>query len=316
MKTVAVILFPDLLLLDVAGPVEVFSIANRYLEPQDRYEILTIASDSLAVRTSSGITLTADTHIDQASGFYDVLIVPGGPGAYNQPFPALQCWLRKAASQVRLFASVCTGAFILGQAGLLDGRRVTTHWNYTQRLAAKYPDAQVETDQIFVRDGNLITSGGVTTGIDLALSIIAEDHCKKVALSVAKVLLVVMQRQGGQMQFSPLVADVAKDDSPIFRVRNYVLENVAEEFSVERMASLAAMSPRHFARTFTRELNMTPMEFVQSARVDNARRLLESGNLPLKTVAYRSGFGSARHMRHLFVEKLGVPPSQYRRQFN
>ncbi|MGX5218821.1 MULTISPECIES: GlxA family transcriptional regulator [Pseudomonas] len=316
MKTVAVILFPELLLLDVAGPVEVFSIANRYLEPQDRYEILTIASDSLAVRTSSGITLTADSHIDQAGGFYDVLIVPGGPGAYKQAFPALQCWLRKITSQVQLFASVCTGAFILGQAGLLDGRRVTTHWNYTERLAEKYPEAKVETDQIFVRDGNLITSGGVTTGIDLALSIIAQDHGKKIALSVAKVLLVVMQRQGGQMQFSPLVADVAKDDSPIFRVRNYVLENVTEDFSVERMASLAAMSARHFARTFTREVNMTPMEFVQSARIDNARRLLESSNLPLKTVAYRSGFGSARHMRHLFVEKLGLPPSQYRRQFS
>ncbi|WP_339487048.1 GlxA family transcriptional regulator [Pseudomonas sp. EL_65y_Pfl2_R95] len=316
MKTVAVVLFPDLLLLDIAGPLEVFSIANRYLEPHNHYEILTIASESMSVRASNGIKLTADIHIDQAAGNYDVLIVPGGPGAYNQQYPALQCWLRKASSQVRLVASICTGAFILGKAGLLDGRRVTTHWNYTERLAEQFPQANVETDQIFVRDDNLLTSGGVTTGIDLALSIIAEDHCKAIALSVAKVLLVVMQRQGGQMQFSPLVADVAKDDSPIFRVRNYVLENVAEEFSVERMAGLAAMSARHFARTFTRELNMTPMEFVQSARIDSARRLLETSNLPLKTVAFRSGFGSARHMRHLFVEKLGLPPSQYRRQFS
>lgn len=316
MKTVAVVLFPDLLLLDVAGPMEVFSIANRYLDPGDCYEISTVGSDELRVRASNGVALTADVHIDDAPGTYDVLLVPGGPGAYNEVYPRLQCWLRTVAAKVGCLGSICTGAFILGQAGLLDGRRVTTHWNYTERLAKRFPNARVETDQIFVRDGTLITSGGVTTGIDLALSIVAEDHGKQIALAVAKVLLVVMRRQGGQMQFSPLVASVAKEDSPVSRVQNYVLEHVTEEFSVERMASLAAMSSRHFARIFTREVNMTPMEFVQSARIDSARGLLETSDLPLKTVAYRSGFGSVRHMRHLFSERLGLTPSQYRRQFS
>lgn len=295
---------------------EVFSIANRFLAKDDCYEISTIASDELLVRASNGLALTADMLIDDAPGGYDVLLVPGGPGAYNEVYPRIECWLRKVATGVKCLGSICTGAFILGQAGLLDGRRVTTHWNYTERLAKRYPHAEVETDRIFVRDGNLITSGGVTTGIDLALSIVAEDHGKKMALAVAKVLLVVMQRQGGQMQFSPLVAAVAKDDSPIARVQNYVLENVTEEFSIERMAALAAMSSRHFARLFTREVNMTPMEFVQSARIDSARALLETTELPLKTVAYRSGFGSVRHMRYLFSERLGLTPTLYRRQFS
>ncbi|NRH28963.1 GlxA family transcriptional regulator [Pseudomonas sp. MS19] len=316
MKTIAVVLFQDLLLLDVSGPVEVFSIANRYLEPDCQYQITTIGSDGLSVRASNSMTLAADMSIEQVSGSFDVLLVPGGPGAYNQHDPALDCWLSKMFSHVGRLVSICTGAFILGKAGLLDGRHVTTHWNYTERLAKQFPRAQVETDRIFIRDGNLYTSGGVTSGIDLALSIVEEDHGKAIALAVAKVLLVVMTRQGGQMQFSPLVADVAKDDTPVFRVRNYVLENLAEDLNVERMASLASMSARHFTRLFSRELNMTPMEFVQSARIDSARRLLETSDLPLKTVAYRSGFGSARRMRHLFVERLGLPPSQYRRQFS
>jgi transcriptional regulator GlxA family with amidase domain len=316
MKSVAVVLFQDLLLLDVAGPVEVFSIANRYLAPADGYTITTIGSDELQVRASNGLALTAETHIDSAPDTYDVLLVPGGPGAYNQQFPRLQCWLRSVSPQLDCLASICTGAFILGQAELLDGRRVTTHWNYTERLAKRFPKAEVETDQVFVRDGNLITSGGVTSGIDLALSIVAEHHGRHIALAVAKVLLVVMRRQGGQMQFSPLVAAVGKEDSPIARVQNYVLDNVTEEFSVERLAGLAAMSTRHFSRVFSREVNMTPMEFVQRSRIDRARNLLETTDIPLKTVAYRSGFGSVRQMRVLFSDRLGLTPAQYRRQFS
>ncbi|MBT8765364.1 GlxA family transcriptional regulator [Metapseudomonas boanensis] len=316
MKSVAVMLFQDLLLLDVAGPVEVFSIANRYLDPANRYEIITIGSDGLRVCASNGIALTADTLIEDAPDTYDVLLVPGGPGAYNQEFPRLQCWLRTVAPQVRSLASICTGAFILGQAELLDDRRVTTHWKYIERLAKRFPKAKIETDQVFVRDGNLITSGGVTTGIDLALSIVAEDHGKEIALSVAKVLLVVMKRQGGQMQFSPLVSTAAKDDSPISKVQQYVLDNVTEDFNVERLACLAAMSPRHFSRVFSRDMNMPPMEFVQRARIDRARNLLETSKIPLKTVAYRSGFGSVRQMRALFSDKLGLTPTQYRHQFS
>jgi transcriptional regulator GlxA family with amidase domain len=258
----------------------------------------------------------ADLFIDQACDGYDLLLVPGGPGAYNEKHPPLLDWLRHNIGRSAGYGSICTGAFVLGHAGLLDGYRVTTHWHYTERLIKAFPSTTVETDQIFIQDRNLITSGGVTAGIDLALSVVARDHGKKVAQDVAKVLLVVMKRQGGQAQFSPLMAAVAPHETAITRVQNHVLEHLDEAFSIERMASLATMSPRHFARVFAREVNMTPMEFLQSARIDCARNLLETTELPLKTVAFKSGFGSVRHMRFLFGEKLGLTPTQYREQFS
>jgi transcriptional regulator GlxA family with amidase domain len=316
MKTVAMVLFPDFLLLDMAGPMEVFSIANRYLEPGQGYELSTIGTEPGALRASNGVRVQADLHIDQACEGYDLLLVPGGPGAYNEKHPPLLDWLQGAVSRATCYGSICTGAFVLGHAGLLDGYRVTTHWHYTERLIRGFPKATVETDQIYVQDRNLITSGGVTAGIDLALAVVAEDHGKKIAQDVAKVLLVVMKRQGGQAQFSPLMAAVAPHETAITRVQSYVLEHLDEAFSIERMASQANMSARHFARVFAREVSMTPMEFLQSARIDCARNLLETSDLPLKTVAYKSGFGSVRHMRFLFSEKLGLTPTQYREQFS
>ncbi|MBV6821645.1 GlxA family transcriptional regulator [Pseudomonas sp. PD9R] len=316
MKTVAMVLFPDFLLLDMAGPMEVFSIANRYLPPEARYALSTISTEQGPLRASNGVSVQADRHIDQACEHYDLLLVPGGPGAYNEKHPALLGWLQGAVPRAKRYGSICTGAFVLGHACLLDGFRVTTHWHYTERLIKAFPEATVETDQIYVLDRNLITSGGVTAGIDLALAVVAEDHGKKIAQDVAKVLLVVMKRQGGQAQFSPLMAAVAPHETAITRVQNHVLEHLDEAFSIERMASLAAMSPRHFTRVFAREVNMTPMEFLQSARIDCARNLLETGDLPLKTVAFKSGFGSVRHMRFLFSEKLGLTPTQYREQFS
>ncbi|MGE8066946.1 GlxA family transcriptional regulator [Pseudomonas sp. NPDC089569] len=316
MKTVAMVLFPNFLLLDMAGPMEVFSIANRYLKPDDHYVLSTIGTERGALRASNGVCVQTDLHIDQACEGFDLLLVPGGPGAYNEKHPPLLDWLRHSVGRAGGYGSICTGAFVLGHAGLLDGYRVTTHWHYTERLTKAFPEAVVETDQIFIQDRNLITSGGVTAGIDLALAVVARDHGKKVAQDVAKVLLVVMKRQGGQAQFSPLMAAVAPQETPITRLQNHVLEHLEESFTIERMAGLAAMSARHFARVFAREVGMTPMEFLQSARIDNARSLLETTDLPLKTVAFKSGFGSVRHMRFLFTEKLGLTPSQYREQFS
>jgi len=315
MKIVAFVLFPEFLLLDMAGPMEVFSIANRYLAPDQTYQVCTVAATP-TVRASNGVVVQAQHLVDQLPGDIELLLVPGGPGAYNDSHEPLLPWLRMASRQSRRYGSICTGAFILGQAGLLDGHHATTHWHYTERLQKRYPLAKVCNDQIYIHDDRLVTSGGVTAGIDLALSMVAELHGKKVALDVAKVLLVVMRRQGGQAQFSPLVAAVAGQESPITRVQDYVLARLEEAFSVERMAEVAAMSTRHFARVFAREVGTTPMEFLQSARIDRARSLLETTELPLKTVAWRSGFGSVRHMRFLFGEKLGLTPLQYRLQFN
>jgi len=316
MKTVAMVLFPDFLLLDMAGPMEVFSVANRYLKPEDHYQLITLGTERGMLRASNGVQVQTDRHIDDPTQAFDLLLVPGGPGAYNERHPALLAWLPRAVRQAGCYGSICTGAFVLGHAGLLDGYRVTTHWNYTERLIKAFPEAQVETDRIYTEDRNLITSGGVTAGIDLALAVVARDHGKKVAQDVAKVLLVVMKRQGGQAQFSPLMAAVSPQETAITRVQNHVLEHLEEAFTVERMAGLANMSTRHFARLFARDVGMTPMEFLQNARIDCARNLLETTELPLKTVAYKSGFGSVRHMRFLFTEKLGLTPAQYREQFS
>ena len=297
MKTVAMVLFPNFLLLDMAGPMEVFSIANRYLQPDQQYELTTIGTEPGLLRASCGINVQADVHMDQASQCYDLLLVPGGPGAYNEKPPLLLDWLKGAVTRAGQYGSICTGAFVLGFAGLLDGFRVTTHWHYTERLIKAFPAASVETDQIFVQDGNLITSGGVTAGIDLALSVVSHDHGKKVAQDVAKVLLVVMKRQGGQAQFSPLMAAVGPQETAITRVQQQVLEQLDQTFTVQSLARMASMSPRHFARVFAQEVGMTPMAFLQGVRIDHARQLLETSDLPLKTVAFKSGFGSVRHMR-------------------
>ncbi|WP_109511940.1 GlxA family transcriptional regulator [Pseudomonas ovata] len=316
MKTVAMLLFPDLLLLDMSGPLEVFSIANRYLPPQAHYRIVTVGSQAGLLRASNGVAVQADITLQEATEAYDLLLIPGGPGAYDQPMPAVQHWLQEAVPRTEYYGSICTGAFILGDAGLLDGYRVTTHWHYTERLIKRCPKALVQNDQIYIQDRNVLTSGGVTAGIDLALAVVARDHGKKVAQDVAKVLLVLMRRQGGQALFSPLTAAVAPQESAVTRVQNHVLAHLDEPFTVERMATLANMSPRHFSRLFVRDVQVTPMEFVQNARIDCARSLLETTELPLKTIAYKSGFGSVRHMRFLFTSRLGLTPVQYREQFS
>ncbi|UCP00768.1 GlxA family transcriptional regulator [Metapseudomonas lalkuanensis] len=316
MKTVVMVLYGDVLALDVSGPLEVFSMANRFLPPECHYRLLTAAVDGGSVRASSGLNLLADLRLEELPASVDLLLVPGGPGAYNAPCAVLTAWLPDAARSARRYGGICTGTFLLGEAGLLDGHRCTTHWNYLARLAARFPDTRVEAEQIYVVDRNLITSGGVTAGIDMALAVVAEDHGKEVALEVAKVLLVVMKRQGGQNPYGPLLAAVVRDGSAIAQAQAYVVDHIDEPLSVNRLAELVAMSPRNFARAFQREVKLTPMQYVQNARIDHARKLLESSDLPLKVVAFRSGFGSARHMRTVFGERIGMTPSQYRQHFN
>lgn len=316
MRTIGLLIFDGVLMLDAAGPIDVFSIANRYL-PEDRhYRVITISPERRGVRASSGLQMAADYCIDDAPTAFDVLLVPGGPGAYTGEHREIGAWLRKAAQGAATYGSVCTGAFLLGEAGLLNGRRVTTHWHYQERLAARCPDAIVETELIYLRDGSLVSCGGVTAGIDLALSVLAEHHGKSIALDVAKVLLVVTQRHGGQSQFSPLVSVPEQDsDTHIQAIQRYVIEHVSEPHTVAGLAQMANMSPRNFSRVFARQTGVSPMEFVLTARVDSARSLLESTDLPLKTIAFKSGFGSTRQMRALFSSRLGLSPAQYRYQF-
>ena len=217
--------------------------------------------------------MVADLRLEDLPAAVDLLLVPGGPGAYDIALPVLERWL--PVRSAKRFGAICTGVFLLGRAGLLDGYRCTTHWNYVERLAQAFPAAKVETEQIYV-DRCLITSGGITAGIDLALAVIAEDHGKALALEVAKVLLVARHRQGGQTPYGPLLAAV-RDDSPVARVQAYIVDHIEQAFTVQKMADLVAMSGRNFARTFQREVGITPLQYLQNAH-RRARQLLECGD--------------------------------------
>ena len=319
MKTVALLLFPGVQSLDVSGPMDVFAEANSFLAPDQGYRLVTVGTAPYPIRASNGQRLGADHGLDDAAACFaefDTVLVAGGPElALQADNPQLSGWLRKMAQGVPRYGSICTGAFLLGRAGLLDGKRVTTHWSDATRLAAQFPLAQVEHDRIHVRDGALVTSAGVTAGIDLALALVAEDHGPAVALAAAKRLLVLAQRQGGQSQFSPYLSEARAPDALATLIQRYVMEHLAESLSVEHLADVAGMSARNFARQFVREMAVTPAEFVQRARIDAARNLLEGSELALKTVAWRCGFGSAARMRLVFSQRFGVTPAQYRDSF-
>ena len=323
MKTVAIVLFPDVQALDVSGPLDVFAEANAFIADGHGYRLCTLATVAGPVRASNGQRLHADAALGapaqpslEPTGPFDIVLVAGGPALAQAPDdPVLSGWLRAMAPATPVYGSICTGAFLLGRAGLLDGKRATTHWSDAAQLAAQFPRAHVEHDRIHVRDGTLVTSAGVTAGIDLALALVAADHGPAIALAVAKRLLVVAQRQGGQSQFSPYLDHAHAPDGLAAMIGRHVMAHLAETLPVERLADVAGMSARHFARQFVKEAGVTPAEFVTRARIDAARNLLEGSALPLKTVAYRCGFGSAARMRLVFAERFGVSPLQYRDQF-
>jgi transcriptional regulator GlxA family with amidase domain len=315
MRTVAIAIFDGVQALDVAGPVDVFAEANSFVAAGEGYAAELVGAHTDPVRTSNGTRLLADRSYSASSPSYDTALVAGGPFLpAGEPDALLSGWLVNVAAQCDRYGSICTGAFALGHAGLLDRRNVTTHWQNARQLEQRFPLARVAFDRIYLRDGHLVTSAGVTAGIDLALALVAEDHGSKIALQVAKRLVVYAQRRGGQSQFSPYL-NAAADDTPVAKVQAYVMDNLRERLSVDELAEVAGMSPRNFARTFVELSELTPHEFVERARIDAARRALESGKAPLKTVAYECGFGTADRMRLVFTRRLGVSPSDYRASF-
>jgi transcriptional regulator GlxA family with amidase domain len=316
MKSVALAIFPGVQALDVAGPLDVFMEANGFLAPGEGYELTLVAADCVPLRASNGLRMSADVAFGDAQKVWDLVLVAGGPDLPSADAdPQLTAWLAHTAPRAGRYGSVCTGAFALGHAGLLDDKTVTTHWQNAPLLASRFPKAYVEFDRIYSRDGALVTSAGVTAGIDLALALVQEDHGAKVALSVAKRLVVVAQRQGGQSQFSPYLVPPAEPGSPIARVHAHVMGHLRDAHSVDALADVAGMSARTFARVFKQETQMTPADFVEGARVDAARNRLEGSDLALKVVAYECGFNTAEHMRQVFVRRLGLTPSRYRANF-
>jgi transcriptional regulator GlxA family with amidase domain len=317
---VAVLVYDGTQSLDVTGPLEVFAgaclcVAERTPGAPPPYAIEVLAERPGPVRMSSGLRLVADRAYADVRTAVDTLVVSGGDVRAAATDLRLRRWLLRMAPHVRRLASVCSGSFVLAEAGLLDGRRATTHWVGVPLMQRRYPRITVEPDAIFVRDGRVYTSAGVTAGIDLALSLVEEDLGRPIALAVARRLVVFLKRPGGQSQFSSHLAAQQIDPGALRNLPAWILDHLEQDLSVERLASQAAMSPRHFARVFRRESGCTPAKYVERARVDAARRLLEDGNQGLESVAARCGFGSGEQMRRTFLRHVGVVPIDYRRRF-
>jgi transcriptional regulator GlxA family with amidase domain len=302
--------------LDVAGPLDVFAEANRLLRKADHYETTLVGGRAESVLCSSGIEFKVHSHYLDFHTECDLLLVAGGPRFPEyRPEPDFLSWLKKQAASARRYAAVCNGVFLLGHAGLLTGREVTTHWDHAERLAKQFPDSNVRPDKIFVRDGNLFTCGGVSAGIDLCLALIAEDWGHELALKVAKRLIVYIRRDGGQSQYSPYLAVGPDEDSLVARVLKYVSDHISEALTIEEIADAVGVSRRTFARAFAKHAHVTPSVFVDQVRIDFARKLLEETDVPLKTVAFRCGFHNATQMRMIFSRQLSTTPKLYRERF-
>ncbi|RKT55897.1 GlxA family transcriptional regulator [Saccharothrix australiensis] len=309
-REVVVVGYHDATLLDIAGPVEVFR-AAALLRGGYRVRVAAVGGGF----TASGIPLGADD-LRAVTGPVDTVVVVGGAGFEEAARDReLLAELRRVAGVSRRVAAVCTGAFVVAAAGLLDGARATTHWAYCDELAALHPSVRVVRDAIFVCDGRLATSAGVTAGIDLALALLETDHDAALARLVARWLVVFLQRPGGQSQFSVRSRVPAVREPGLRAVLDAIADNPAARWTVEEMARCAAMSTRHFARVFPRRVGLPPARYVERARVEAAAALLETGDEGLDVVARRSGFGSAETLRRAFGRVLGVTPGGYRNRF-
>lgn len=339
-RDVVILVYPGVQSLDVSGPLEVFAGANQLLAwevsdgvessgpgdaPRDAcraprdpgYRTQIVSPDGAPLTTSSGLTLVPDRAMAKAPARIDTLVVAGGAGSEALcGDPAALRWIAARARHARRVASVCTGAFALAAAGLLDGRRATTHWASAAELARRHPQARVDPEPIFVRDGKVWTSAGVTAGMDLALALVEQDLGRAAALGIARHLVLFLRRPANQSQFSATLAAQAPERDALRDVQRFALENLAADLSVAALAERAHMSPRHFARSFRAETGITPARYVERLRLEAARRGLEDTGEPLGALASRCGFGTPETMRRTFLRTLGVGPAEYRRRFH
>jgi transcriptional regulator GlxA family with amidase domain len=302
-------------LLEIAGVRDALFEANCKVPSGRPYRVQLVSELGIPMESASGLTFVPDASVRDATEPCDTLIVVGPYGVPEHPSEEVTSWLRAQAGQARRYGSTCTGAFLLAHAGLLAGRRVTTHWQYAQGLAEQYPDLRVEPDRIFVRDGPVFSSAGVTAAIDLAFSLIEDDHGRALTLWVARRLVVFLKRPGGQSQFSAALTAQTATTSPIDRIRLHILENPRADLGLGALAEVAAVSPRHLSRLFRAELGLNPGTYVELTRIDIARRLLEDSAAPIKAVAFAAGFGSTATLRRAFMRTVGITPLEYRMRF-
>jgi transcriptional regulator GlxA family with amidase domain len=316
-REIVIVVYEGVQSLDLTGPQEVFCGADAALRRSGAgrgYRVTVASLDGEPLRTSSGLRIAPDVRLADAPARIDTLIVAGGEGS-RRADPALVDWVREHARSARRVASVCTGAYLLAAAGVLAGRRATTHWAWCEKLAARHPEVEIDPEPIWVRDGRVYTSAGVTAGMDLALALVEEDVGREIALVVARHLVLFLRRPAGQSQFSVQLQGQVADRDAVRELQQYVVEHPEADLSVPALAERACMSPRHFARTFHTQVGVTPARYVESVRVEAARRRLEESRDPVELVAAACGFGSTESMRRSFTRSLGVAPSEYRRRF-
>lgn len=319
-RSIAIVAYPGVEIIDIVGPMEVFAFANITLKGEGLtnepvYRIDVLSGNEEPITTLSGLQIVPTTFYGKVKDSLDTLIVPGGNAQEASEDDALIEWLCSRSKKVRRLVSVCTGAFILAKAGLLNGRRATTHWNWSDQFIQKYPSVQLEPDRIFVCDGPVWSSGGITSGIDLALAMLEEDWGYELALHIARYLVVFLKRPGGQSQYSAyLKTDVANRRD--FRdLKSWIIDNPDTDLKVESLAERMNMSPRNFARTFLLETGITPAKFVEMVRTDLARHYLESTKMQVGQVAQKTGFKDQETMRRTFVRHVGINPVEYRNRF-
>jgi len=316
-RRIAFVVFDRALGLNLNGPAEVFGSANHLLG--GGYDLQVLSEAGGLIRTSAGIAVDTRPLGAFDPSRLDTLIVVGGEGAADFTADApLIGWIRQAARTARRVCSICNGAFLLAAAGLLDGRRAVTHWCEVATLQARHPKVTVELDPIYLRDGPVWTSAGMSAGIDLALALVEDDHGRRVSLAVAKELVVFLRRSGGQAQFSGALAAQTRlgaADSRLAELPGWIMDNLGADLSVEALARSVGMAPRSFARAFARRHGGSPAKLVQELRLEAACRQLEEGDGPVKRIADLCGFGDEERMRRAFLRRLGVPPAAYRERF-
>ncbi len=322
---IALLAFDDAQILDVTGPLEVFGRASRWLQeehgaPGERYTLELLSAHGPVLRSSSGLRLVADGVLPRRGTGrgppFDTLLIAGGRGVERVVGDArVLAWVRGQAPRVRRLASVCTGAFILAAAGLLDGRRAVTHWSECEQLARRHPRVTVEKDPIFIRDGHVYTSAGVTAGMDLALALVEEDCGRDVALAIARELVLFLRRPGGQSQFSAQLSAQTAEREPLKDLQAWLADHPGEDLRIPALARRAAMSERHFRRAFTAEVGCPPARFVEQVRVEAARRALEETSDGVDAIAARVGLGTSESMRRAFTRVLHISPTAYRERF-
>jgi transcriptional regulator GlxA family with amidase domain len=310
MRKVVIIGPPPVQVLDVTGPLEVFSNAPDYE--------IQLANPGLerTLQTNRGVVLADATPIADVHGPIDTLVIAGGPGAESGSYdPNFITWIAKAAKQSRRVASICTGAFLLAEAGLLNGKQAVTHWNFCDRLAREYPEVLVRPEPIYLRDGSIYTSAGITAGIDLSLALVEEDHGHETALRIARFLIMFLVRPGGQAQYSHMLSHQAIASQPLRELQVWMLQHLGEDLTVESLAERIGVSARHFTRVCLRETGMNPGQFVDRMRVEAAQQIIDSSSRGLKEIADACGFKSADAMRRTFLRVLGVTAGEYASRF-